>query len=357
MDESTTNFLKKVYGEYYFKNSQRIEYPTKIQEREFGYIPFGGGMVRHLTFKTPGALVVELIRRTPSSVYCSNATYSDPSLPMEEKGWMGAELIFDIDADSLPSSCKAKHNKWYCQNCNKGGKLPKPNECPNCHSANTAVLSWVCSECLLVAKEHAYRLIDFLTKDFGASMGSVKIYFSGNRGYHVHVYDTKFEPLDARARAEITNYVRGAGISFQKFLTRGYLTTHRDGFGWDGRITKALTSNSQGRGASKKLLNDALQRNAALVDQSVTVDVHRIFRMAGTLHGSSGMLKKRVGELEGFNPQVDPVVLGDEEVEILVSFCPKFELKGLSFGPYNSETVKIPTYAAVYLLARGLART
>ncbi|MBI3022208.1 MAG: DNA primase small subunit PriS [Thaumarchaeota archaeon] len=356
MDEKTTSFLKKVYKEYYFKNSQQIEFPAKIQEREFGYIPFGGGMVRHLTFKTTGALEAELIRQAPSSVYCSNATYSDPSLPMDEKGWKGAELIFDIDADSIPSACKARHNRSYCQNCNRSGRLPRPNECPKCHSSNTTELSWVCNECLELVKEHAYRLIDFLSKDFGVAPSNVKVYFSGNRGYHIHVYDTRFESFDTQARAEIANYVRGIGINVQKYLARGYAATHRDGFGWEGRINKALSSIERGRGVSKRLFNDAVERNSALIDQSVTTDIHRIFRMAGTLHGSSGMLKKRVEVLESFNPQVDPVVLGDEEVEIFVNFCPKFEMKGSNFGPHNAETVKIPTYAAVYLMAKGLAR-
>ncbi|TMP96232.1 MAG: hypothetical protein E6K99_10360 [Thaumarchaeota archaeon] len=101
MNWDTIRFLKATYKEHYFRDSDRIEFPSKIEEREFGYMPFGGGMVRHLTFRSAGEAVAEIVRQAPSSVYCSNALYDSPSLPMEEKGWKGAELIFDIDASDI----------------------------------------------------------------------------------------------------------------------------------------------------------------------------------------------------------------------------------------------------------------
>jgi DNA primase small subunit len=76
--------------------------------------------------------------------------------------------------------------------------------------------------------------------------------------------------------------------------------------------------------------------------------------MPGTLHGNSGLLKMRVDSLEAFDPQNHPVVLGGETVKVHIYYSPEFFLKGTRFGPYNSSTVQIPIYAAVYLLARGL---
>src|SRR2546426_750045 len=54
MNWDTIRFLKATYKEHYFRDSDRIEFPSKIEEREFGYMPFGGGMVRHLTFRSDG---------------------------------------------------------------------------------------------------------------------------------------------------------------------------------------------------------------------------------------------------------------------------------------------------------------
>ena len=127
MDEKVISFLRKVYREHYFKHHDLVEIPSEMASREFGYIPFGGGMIRHLSFKNGGELFAELVKQAPSSVFCSNAVYERPTLQMDEKGWKGAELIFDIDADSIPTSCKARHAWWFCNNCHKGGMGTKPD--------------------------------------------------------------------------------------------------------------------------------------------------------------------------------------------------------------------------------------
>ncbi len=357
MDEATVAFLRNAFRQYYFNHAKRIEFPSKMEEREFGYIPFDGTMIRHLTFPTPGELIAELVRQAPSSVYCSNARYSRPALSMEEKGWLGAELIFDIDADMIPTSCKAKHNRWYCSNCRKEGRLPRPATCPSCQKPNPTELHWTCRECLNATREHTYRLTDFLKRDFGVSDKEISVHFSGSRGYHVQVYDQRFYALDSRARTEISNYILGNGISLQRPGTS--LKGGRDDHGWAARIQRSMSDSSikskTGR-LTQKLMSEVISVNAALIDQSVTADVHRVFRMPGTLHGSSGLLKMRVTGLNEFDPQKDPVVLGDEGVEVYVFFSPQFNLKGKSFGPYNSTSTTLPTYAAVFLLARELAK-
>ena len=125
---------------------------------------------------------------------------------------MGAELIFDIDADMIPTACKVKHNRWYCPSCRKEGRAPRPPACPSCQRPDPIEVRWTCGECLAATKEQVYRLIDFLKRDFGVSDGEIRIHFSGSRGYHVQVYDERFYRLDSRARAEIANYVLGNGI-------------------------------------------------------------------------------------------------------------------------------------------------
>ncbi|HYB75363.1 MAG TPA: hypothetical protein VEC08_00240, partial [Nitrososphaerales archaeon] len=74
-----------------------------------------------------------------------------------------------------------------------------------------------------------------------------------------------------------------------------------------------------------------------------------------TLHGNTGMLKMRVSLPKEFDPTNDPVVLSDERVKINVSFYPRFSMKGQTFGPYRSELVSVPIYAAIGILTRGFA--
>jgi len=319
--------------------------PTMIQNREFGYIPFGKGMIRHLSYRSPGELVADLVKQAPSSVFCSNGVYSSPTLSMDEKEWKGAELIFDIDASSIPTACRAKHSFWTCKTCGKIIRLSeRPEQCPKCQGTTVTQLHWSCPECLDATKDHVSRLIGFLAKDFGVSSGSVKVYFSGNRGYHLHVDDQRFEPMEPSLRAEVANYVRGTG------LVRPPSASTPEKEGWLERIAAANEKDSPQK------LADVVNSFASNVDESVTTDIHRIFRMPGTLHGNSGLLKMRVHDLSRFRPDHDPVVLGEDLVTLSVQGSPAFSLKGKTFGPYSAEEPELPIYAAVYLLTKGLAR-
>lgn len=218
MDEKTLSFLRQVYREHYFKHHDLIEVPEEMASREFGYIPFDGGMIRHLSFKNGGELSAELVKQAPSSVYCSNATYERPTLQMDEKGWLGADLIFDIDADSIPTPCKVKHAWWLCGDCHKGGMGTKPAKCPRCRSTALNPVQWSCQECLNATKDHVRRLTNFLTDDFGVDKSLVHVYFSGNRGYHAQVHDERFQKADPQMRAEMASYIKGSGLTVRSAL-------------------------------------------------------------------------------------------------------------------------------------------
>ncbi len=352
MDEKTTTFLRRTYREHYFRHHDDVEVPTMIQNREFGYTLFGKGMTRHLSYKTSGELYADLVKQAPSSVFCSNATYSNPTLPMDEKGWNGADLIFDIDASSIPTACRAEHSFWACKTCGKIIRSSdRPSRCPKCGGTSTTQLHWSCPECLGATKDHVYRLVDFLTKDFGVPSASIVVYFSGNRGYHLHLDDERFRGMEPQARAEIANYVKGTGLVVRRQAS-DYTPSGGPGKGgWLERIAAASPNKDQ-----PQRLEQITNAIGSKIDESVTTDIHRIFRMPGTLHGNSGLLKTRVHELAGFRPEYDPVVLGDEEVVLFVQGSPSFTLKGRTFGPYSSEEAELPTYAAVYLMTKGLGR-
>ncbi|MDA4114263.1 MAG: hypothetical protein OK474_09475 [Thaumarchaeota archaeon] len=354
MDEKVESFLRKAYREHYFKHHDLVEVPSKMASREFGYIPFGGGMIRHLSFKNQGELFAELVKQAPSSVYCSNAVYERPTLQMDEKGWRGADLIFDIDADSIPTPCKAAHAWWFCGDCHRGGTGNKPGRCPFCRGQAVEQMHWSCRECLNATKEHVKRLVDFLQDDFGVDPQGIRLYFSGNRGYHAQVQDERFETADPQIRTEMANYIRGTGFN----LKAQDRASGRAELGWNRRanlyLAAAAATDSAYPKRNQKLTNQIIAANAASIDESVTTDIHRVFRMPGTLHGSSGLLKMRVESLEKFDPQKQPVVLSGEAVTVKIYYSPEFFLNGVRFGPYDSSTVKIPIYAAVYLLARGL---
>ncbi|MCJ2534211.1 MAG: DNA primase catalytic subunit PriS, partial [Candidatus Thermoplasmatota archaeon] len=73
---------------------------------EFAFVLFGGkGMIRHTSFDKKKNLMRFLGERAPQHTYYSSAYYQTPDAPtMQEKNWMGAELIFDLDSDHLPNA-------------------------------------------------------------------------------------------------------------------------------------------------------------------------------------------------------------------------------------------------------------
>ena len=358
MNDATRNFLKTAYREYYFRGGDWVQFPDDITSREFGYIPFGGGMVRHLSFKSRGEALAEVLKQSPSSVYCSNARYEYPTRPIDEKGWLGAELIFDIDATDIPTPCKRGHDLWYCEGCYASGKLPRPPKCTKC-GGTSVEFHGTCEICLDAAKDHANRVVEFLTNDFGVDRSAVRVYFSGNRGYHLHVFDPRFDPLDPTSRGEIAEYMRGSSLPPSNTIAaslRRQRQSGPQGAGWTRRITRYVEERRQNyAGTLQKLVSEGVASQRAMVDASVTTDIHRVFRLAGTLHGNTGMCKTTVESIEKFDPQDDPVVLNSKPVKLRVNFYPHFRLKHQDFGPFTrAETVELPTFAAVSILTRGL---
>jgi DNA primase small subunit len=355
MNSKTITFLKNLFRRYYFKNAHRIEFPDRIQEREIGYMDFEGVMVRHLSYNNEGELVAEIIKRGPASVYCSNARYQSPSLPIEEKGWKGAELIFDIDSDQIKTKCRETHDMWYCINCKSAGRIPFPALCPNCKSSIVKIKGR-CSTCIDAAYHHAQTVISILKEDFGVNEDCIRLYFSGNRGFHIHVFDPRFYFLNQDARLEIALYVRGETLPPPKLISLNVKAVHETTYsGWLRRISNNL-KNSKGKLNSTRLIASIVASYAAKVDQQVTSDIHRIFRMAGTLHNQTGLLKMRLSK-DKFDPNFDPVVIDDEKVKISVKYYPPFTLKGVTFGPFKNETIQIPAYASVPILTSGLGES
>jgi DNA primase small subunit len=358
LNAATITFLRQAYREYYFKRADFIEFPEDISAREFGYMPFGGGMVRHLSFRNRGEAVAEILKQSPSSIYCSNAKYESPSAPMEEKGWLGAELILDIDATDIPTPCKRGHDLWYCESCGTSGRLPRPQKCPKC-AGPSGEFHGTCETCLAAAKDHALRAECFLREDFGVAPTAIRTYFSGNRGYHLHVYDERFYKLDQLGRGEIADYMLGASLppnqTIASALRRRSSGARPVAEGWTKRITQYVDGRREEyTGTLQKLVSEAVSSQKASVDASVTTDVHRVFRLAGTLHGNTGMCKMRVEAMDHFDPERDPVVLSAKRVALNVLFYPRFRVNGTGFGPFRSQMAELPTYAAVSILTRGL---
>jgi DNA primase small subunit len=237
----TIDWLQEQYAAWYRRNPPPM--PDRFTRREFGYIlwperPGPPPFLRHRAYEDASRFHWYLQKAGPHSVYYSTAYYRRPGeLKMVDKQWLGAELIFDLDADHLVEAERAKAD---------GHEMPLAQQ-------------------LALVKTQFKRLLDeFLFGDFGLSEQDVWITFSGGRGYHAHVVESRLMQLDSKARREVVDYITGKfpairgseqpDISFllkteaiptQKF-GREYKFETRvtappiDSPGWGGRLTRKV---------------------------------------------------------------------------------------------------------------------
>ena len=77
--------------------------------------------------------------------------------------------------------------------------------------------------------------MEFLESDFGVSGSQIKVYFSGNAGYHVEVIDNGLDSLDQHGRAEISDYLTGQGAMVAVYKSAKLSPNDP---GWRGRVAR-----------------------------------------------------------------------------------------------------------------------
>ena len=371
MLENDLKFLEETFKQYYFDHFDFIHIPDRSLEREYGYKKFNSGMVRHISLKTDKDLHLMLMTNVPSDVFCSNAYYSFPNLPMAEKDWKEADLIFDIDAKDLNLSCRKDHTCVKCLSCGEVSLLH--DTCPKCKSNKLDLLSLTCDNCISGVKKEVLNLIKILTNDLQIDDKNVRTSFSGNEGFHLYVANSSYNQLGSKERGDLIDYImfRRAmpeRFGFKKENPSRLSFPELDEAGWRGRVAKELFGSkskrskaitkiiSDGKLAYQQILEEIGKNSIGIkIDPNVTVDIHRIFRLEGSLNSKSGLAKLACENIERFDPYTETCLIDDSSVEVSANFPIEFRLKNTKFGPYTNEKVSVPKYAAVYMLCKGIA--
>ena len=413
--KKTVEWLNGMFAEWYRRNPPRM--PDRFARREFGFIPWPSRpgpppFYRHKEFTSAAAFHKYLAAHGPHSAYYSTAYYRRPGeMKMADKQWLGAELIFDLDADHLVEAEKAK----------------------------AAGHEMALADQLALVKAQFKRLLDeFLFGDFGLGEGDVWITFSGGRGYHAHVVQEKLLQLGSRERREIVDYVTGkvpaekgtdkpdVSVFLQRVVTRAHEWQGRvkaeetwriapvTAPGWPGRVSRTLVQlldanvfSADPRAAKKWLLeldgvgattaqrflerverkrgsetpvelllsqglvshkSDPLYRIAEKAleqytmplakgetDEPVTADTKRLIRLPGSLHGKSGLQVVTLtrDSLDSFEPLRDAVAFPmDETTRIVPRNDATATLGGQAVSVKKGEPVDVPLPHAVFWLAR-----
>ncbi|HUR61148.1 MAG TPA: DNA primase catalytic subunit PriS [Candidatus Thermoplasmatota archaeon] len=404
----TIDWLQQQYAAWYRKNPPPM--PDRFTRREFGFIlwpdrPGPPPFVRHRAYEEADRFLWYLQKAGPHSVYYSTAYYRRPGeMKMLDKQWLGAELIFDLDADHLVEAEKAKA---------EGHEMPL-------------------SQQLALVKTSFKRLLDeFLFGDFGLTEQDVWITFSGGRGYHAHVVESRLMQLDSKARREVVDYITGkvptergtekpdlssfihsSVVGADSFGTHVKKTIQErmapaSAPGWPGRLTRTLAQElranvleadaktarkwltslegvgdtraksflarfdeahldriSKGfidQGSTVRSIIHHLLKQQTIpmakgeTDEPVTADVKRLIRLPGSLHGKSGLkvVTLRRDQLDDFDPLRDAVAFStDDEVTIDPRNDQTMKLGGKEISVKKGEPTKVPLAHAVFWLAR-----
>jgi len=400
-------FVYQKFSEFYKDPVNAVPSPPLPQQREFGYLTFKEKfMVRHRRCNTIESFRAILSKTSPSDVYHSCAYYENPDYDMDKKGWIGSDLVFDIDADHIPTSCNKIHDEFRCAKCEFEGRGITPEECPCCGATKFETKIWACDLCIKAAREEVAKLLDMLENDFGFAPDELRVFFSGHRGYHLHIENEAMVPLDAMARKEIVDYVTGLGVAVldkeakeqrgrrerrkqKKFALHDFGWNRRLKVGMENFLTNATKEDQKDIGLKNKALLEnkdavikrainaglwesipgvsnqtwlklaeyAREQQAAKIDTVVTTDIHRLIRMNGTLHGKTGLKKVefKPNELQTFDPFSEAVAFKKGEIKVLVTDAPEFRMSGETLGPYKNQTVELPTAAAIMLICKRRA--
>ncbi len=344
--EITKAYLQKKFREYYVNAKFKVR---NLEKREWAFVPLSAipdfYMHRHMSFGSEKELKTNLIYKVPIHVYYSSAYYERPGEEkMEDKGWICADLIFDIDADHIPVKVDMVR-------------------------------------ALEIAKKEIYRLYRMLEKDFGVR--DMEIVFSGNRGYHIHVHDKEFLDLESAERREIVNYFTLNRLSIESpqstqkkricTCATKLLYVRAKNSGNEKLVNKLKinmnnlylcnlsNTNVKMSAKEKKLFIDAFLKCSEIlkihIDEPVTADTHRLIRLPNSLHGKTGFIVKplKLEELEEFNPLKDALAFGSESVKVRCLKKAKVKVGEVNLKVRGGDKLKVPEYAAIYMICRGIA--
>lgn len=385
--------------------SRDIDLPYRFTMREFAFVYMGGkGMHRPVAFSSKKEAFRFLKRKTPLHSYYSTAYYSNPRAPMKDKEWMGADLVFDLDADHIPEGKDLSYT----------------------------------DQLKLVKKKTKLLINDFLLDDFGFVEDDITLNFSGNRGYHIHVRRKDILGMSSQSRREIVDYITGVGLNIDVILPKKTLEVDKfrdikksavspklppkEEGGWRKRTRKltikllerwskmqkdeVIEEMEQKHGIGKKtaeglhehlfkkgkwkkiveegildvfpergkinvssleeiikgiIMEENIQEIGSEIvgntDEPVTGDTKRLIRLPNSIHGGSFLEVKKINldDIDYFEPLKDavPKSFGDKKIELKLDDIPlieEIEIKDKNFA--IDKKMSVPEYVAPFLITK-----
>ncbi len=401
-------WLRGLFQKYYAQHT--LSLPYDASRREFGWGIEGKIDKRHVHIENNAEFNSFLRNQTPLFVSASVSEFMNPAIqPMEKKGLVGSDLIYEFDADDVPTSCKEKHDSWKCTSCGAIGK-GRVKKCTTC-GKGTALDEWVCNECVGATKTQTFSLLKVLQDDFGFDEKMLHVNFSGSKGYHVYVRSQSIFTLPKSARVELMDYLsmhefdaQLAGFSFdgkayrcpryakasghaKRLLAellrlvesgtedewvlisgsaprsiRSYLGDVNKRKQWFQEIHSGYLPALPGKKTEafwNAVLSALVEKLRLPIDRQTSGDIFKLIRVPDTLHGSTGLVAQTIpiAQLKDYNPFVDsaPFFMLPER-KLLVDHAPQITIGKYTLDPVlEPAEMVVPGPLSVYLVGWGAA--
>ena len=66
-------------------------------------------------------------------------------------------------------------------------------KCSKCNSTKLEKKCLTCNDCIEASKIEVKKLSEILINDLSINKDDIQIYFSGNEGFHIYVYNSQFQ--------------------------------------------------------------------------------------------------------------------------------------------------------------------
>jgi DNA primase small subunit len=105
----------------------------------------------------------------------------------------------------------------------------------------------------------------------------------------------------------------------------------------------------------KKEIENIVEGMGVKIDPYVTMDIHRVFRMPGSINSKSGLSKIRCDDLDTFDPLSDACLFDDDKnvnLNVKTKLDFRFKRKKYNLDKYSTT---VPFSVGVYLVLKHLA--
>ncbi|MCE4612588.1 MAG: hypothetical protein F7C07_02000 [Desulfurococcales archaeon] len=336
--EESSNPVFEAFRAYYSLD-HHLYLPQGLERREFAYQDLKtGNFTRHISLSSGEEVRRFLRTKVPGHFYYSTAFYDLPDAKsMEEKGWQGSELLFDIDLDHV-------------------------EECSG-HIVETPKMSAkiMGDECIWEGIRYVNNLVDILTRDLGIERGDIQAYYTGNRGFHVKASCDWCLGLGREERRLLASYVLAEALDLEEIFPRkdkmprgARIAPPTSGDpGWRGWIARLVKEHPSDKNWGKRVL-EAIERFRPPIDTQVTQDISRLARPPGTLNGKTGFLVAalREGLPLPRDHRISP--FGGEVRVRALDTVNGVRLFGYQVDVREGGDYQVPAWIAIYLALRGI---